>query len=135
MNQRLGKSWRQFRESEPGRRFQDRYERRQNAESGKLDPRKILNVALGIALILAGLFMVIFPGPGWLTVFLGLGFIAGEFRPVARFMDRLEVWARELLQKAARFWSNSPTATRVLVVVATLLVAAALAAATFLLFF
>ena len=89
MNQELRENWRQFKESMPGRRFRERYERRQSAGREKLEPRRVLNIGLGAALIVAGLLMVVFPGPGWATVFLGLGFIVGESRPVARSMDRL----------------------------------------------
>ncbi len=135
MNEKLHRSWQRFKESEPGRRFQDRYDHRQQSGSGRADAGKVLNVSLGIILILAGLFMVAFPGPGWITVFLGLGFVAGEFSPVARYMDKLELWAREVAGKFLKFWSRSSTAAKVLILSLAALLATALAAGAFLLIF
>jgi uncharacterized protein (TIGR02611 family) len=51
-----------------------------------LDPLvKIVVALVGVLLILAGLAMMLTPGPGWLTVFAGLAVLATEFR-----------WARHL---------------------------------------
>ena len=50
--------------------------------------RLIVAVA-GVAVIAAGIVMLPFPGPGWLTIFLGLGILASEFP-----------WARRLLHVA-----------------------------------
>jgi uncharacterized protein (TIGR02611 family) len=44
---------------------------------------------LGLAIVVLGLIMVPFPGPGWLVVFLGLAVWASEFE-----------WAQRLLQRA-----------------------------------
>jgi len=46
---------------------------------------------LGLAIVVLGLIMVPFPGPGWLVVFLGLAVWASEFE-----------WAQRLLQRARR---------------------------------
>lgn len=54
--------------------------------------------------MLTGLVMLITPGPGWVTLFLGLGLVAGESLPTARLMDRAEVRGRKLLRRAAKFW-------------------------------
>lgn len=64
----------------------------------------------GLALMLAGLVMLVVPGPGWLTLFLGLGLVAGESLPTARLMDRAEVRGRKVLRRATRFWRGSPGA-------------------------
>ena len=44
---------------------------------------------VGLVIVIAGLLMVPFPGPGWLVVFLGLAVWASEFE-----------WAQRLLQRA-----------------------------------
>lgn len=46
---------------------------------------------LGLVVVVVGLIMVPFPGPGWLVVLLGLGLWASEFE-----------WAQHLLQLARR---------------------------------
>ncbi|WP_084463717.1 TIGR02611 family protein [Microtetraspora fusca] len=52
---------------------------------------KIVVGVLGAALVVAGLIMVPFPGPGWLVVFAGLAVLATEFP-----------WAHRLLGFAKR---------------------------------
>ncbi len=52
---------------------------------------KIVVGVLGAALVVAGLIMVPFPGPGWLVVFAGLAVLATEF-----------AWAHRLLGFAKR---------------------------------
>jgi uncharacterized protein (TIGR02611 family) len=43
----------------------------------------------GFAVMLAGVALLVLPGPGWLLIFLGLGILSTEY-----------VWARRLLMKA-----------------------------------
>ena len=124
---RVKRSWRQFAESEPGSRFQDRYRRRRRAEGGKLSLGRVLNVAGGLGLAVAGIAMVIFPGPGWITFFIGLGMVAGESLPLARFLDRVEVLLRALGRWAAETWKRLPWAGKALLVLAVLVCAAAVA--------
>jgi uncharacterized protein (TIGR02611 family) len=50
---------------------------------------RIVIGVVGLIIVIIGLIMVPFPGPGWLVVFLGLAIWATEF-----------VWAQELLQLA-----------------------------------
>ena len=47
--------------------------------------------ALGLVIVVVGLIMVPFPGPGWVVVFIGLAVWATEF-----------VWAQRLLRRARR---------------------------------
>jgi hypothetical protein len=80
---RMKQSWRRFKESKQGHRFQDRY-RRQESEHGWRDPSRLFYVVGGLVLAVGSLLLGVLPGPGMLTFFVGLGMIAGEFRPVAR---------------------------------------------------
>jgi hypothetical protein len=45
-------------------------------------------IVFGFTLLALGVIMIITPGPGWLTILLGLGILAAEF-----------VWARTLLDR------------------------------------
>ncbi len=126
MIEKIRESWQSFKESEPGQRFKDRYRRRQQSKSGKFDLGLVVSVLGGILIVLGGIVAVPGPGPGWLIVFLGLGLVAGEFRPIARFMDWAEVRLRRLARWAAGVWVNSSPAVKALIVVAILLCAAAL---------
>ena len=53
--------------------------------------RRAFRVVAGFTLLLAGLVMVITPGPGWLVIFLGLSLLAAEF-----------IWARRLMERMKR---------------------------------
>ena len=97
------------------RRFQDRYRRRQESEHGWKDLRRLLYVVGGLILALGSLAFGVLPGPGMLTFFVGVGMIAGEFRPVARLLDWSELRAREFGRWVGGIWRAS-AAGKVLVV-------------------
>jgi uncharacterized protein (TIGR02611 family) len=48
--------------------------------------KRFLKVLVGFTLLALGILMIATPGPGWLTIVLGLGLLAAEY-----------VWARRLL--------------------------------------
>jgi uncharacterized protein (TIGR02611 family) len=130
---RLRQHWREFSESKPGHRFQERYRRRQQAGRGHILKRVFL-IVLGAVLALGSLFLAPLPGPGFATVFLGLAILAGELLPAARFLD----WAELRLRKLARFvrlvWRSSFLGKVSIVAIAALL-AAAIAYVVYRLFF
>ena len=68
-------SWRRFRASEPGYRFQDRYRRQQESEHGWTDPRRLFYLVGGLILAGGSLLLGALPGPGMLTFFVGLAMI------------------------------------------------------------
>jgi uncharacterized protein (TIGR02611 family) len=51
---------------------------------------KVFVTVLGGVFVLAGLIMLITPGPGWLAIFLGLGIWGTEFH----WAHRLNLWAK-----------------------------------------
>ena len=53
--------------------------------------RRVFRVVAGFTFLIAGVVMLITPGPGWLVIFLGLGLLAAEF-----------VWARRLMERIKR---------------------------------
>jgi uncharacterized protein (TIGR02611 family) len=53
--------------------------------------RRISRIVFGFTLLLAGIVMIVTPGPGWLVILLGLGLLAAEF-----------VWARRLMERIKR---------------------------------
>jgi uncharacterized protein (TIGR02611 family) len=50
--------------------------------------KRVLKIVFGFTLLALGVIMFFTPGPGWLTVLLGLGVLAAEF-----------VWARRVLER------------------------------------
>ncbi len=53
--------------------------------------RRVFLIIAGFTLLLAGVVMLVTPGPGMLVIFLGLGLLAAEF-----------VWARRLMERMKR---------------------------------
>jgi tellurite resistance protein TerC len=52
--------------------------------------RRVFLIIAGFTLLLAGVAMLVTPGPGVLVIFLGLGLLAAEFVWARRLMDRLK---------------------------------------------
>lgn len=52
--------------------------------------RRLFRIVIGFTLLLVGAVMLITPGPGWLTMLLGLGLLAAEFVWARRLMDRIK---------------------------------------------
>jgi uncharacterized protein (TIGR02611 family) len=50
--------------------------------------KRWVKILFGFTLLALGVVMIVTPGPGWLTIILGLGILAAEF-----------VWARTLLDR------------------------------------
>ena len=108
--------WRRFlKHSATGRRFRDRYHRRQQAGRSHSTPKRAFYVAFGVALALGSLLLAPLPGPGWGTFFVGLGMVAGEVLEVARLLDRAEVILREVLRGAKGVWGKSAPRVRALI--------------------
>lgn len=107
MLQKFKESWQHFKEVEPGRRFQDRYEKRQCECQGKFDLSKVVNIVAGVVVTALGLFMMPAPGPGAPIVIVGLSLIGSEFRPLACFLDKVEVRLRPLAAKAKHIFDTA----------------------------
>lgn len=57
--------------------------------------RKTLVLILGSSIIITGLIMLIFPGPGWAAIFIGFAVLASEFA----FAERARDWMIAQIQK------------------------------------
>ena len=51
--------------------------------------RRVFLIIAGFTLLLAGVIMLVTPGPGLLVIFLGLGLLAAELVWARRLMDRM----------------------------------------------
>lgn len=123
MIERLKSNWEEFKESEPGHRFKDRYHRRRQDEEGHI-LKRIFLITLGAVIAVGSLVLSPLPGPGWGTVFIGLMILGGELLPAARFLDWAEVRLRKLGRFIERIWHASVLGKIAIVAVAAALVAA-----------
>lgn len=94
----LKKDWRILRENPPGRRFQARY-RYRTIDAPPSAAGRTARIAIGVALLPVGVFLWFVPGPGWLTIFVGLGLLAGESRRLSRFLDGVELGIRGIIRR------------------------------------
>jgi uncharacterized protein (TIGR02611 family) len=133
MVEQMKRHWREFRESEPGERFKERYRRRQETERGHILWRIFL-ITLGTIITVGSLILAPLPGPGWATVFVGLMILGGELLPAARFLDWLEVRLRRLWQLVHKVWRASFLG-KVAVIVLAVLCAAVIVYVGYLLLF
>ena len=82
------------RDADPERDWEWRRRIRSNPHSHRVY-RTIVGV-VGTIVIVGGLVMVPFPGPGWLVVFVGVGILASEFDWAKRLLDfgkaKLHAW-------------------------------------------
>ena len=86
----LRRQWDHFAASSSGRRFEARYRLRRARRYGFL--WRILISGAGVALMLAGLAMLVLPGPGILALIIGAALIAEESLVAARILDRMDAW-------------------------------------------
>jgi phage shock protein PspC (stress-responsive transcriptional regulator) len=120
MIQKARENWRRFKQSEPGHRFQDHHRHHQSRIGRRSYLRGFFGIVGGLLVVVGGLIAVPGPGPGWLVILLGLGIIAGESLSFARSFDRAEVKLRGLVRRVGDLWRISPTAVRILIVLAIL---------------
>jgi hypothetical protein len=110
--------WRLLWNLDAGHRFQTRYHsRRLHRERGKTSSYgRIFNLVGGPVLIAAGFAFLPTPGPSYIIVVIGSWMLAGEFLPLARLFDRIEVRLRKLGRWIKTSWFRASTLEKVLVV-------------------
>lgn len=124
MIREMKKNWEHFKESEPGDRFKERYEHRQEGERGWADPRRLFNVIVGTVRVVGSAFFGWAPGPGMLTFVIGLGMIAGEFRFAAHFLDWSEIHGRGFWDFVVATWRSSIMGKAIVLLCALALISA-----------
>src|SRR5829696_8143378 len=109
MIERIRWNWRHFASGRAGLRFRERYRLHQSRRRGGFDIIRISYILGGALLIAMSVLLGWLPILGWGTAILGLSMIAGEFYPVARLMDWLELRAREILGPMGKAFVRMPT--------------------------
>lgn len=98
----LKKRWRDFKQGEPGKRFQDRYFRRRRTPRSQF--WKVALLGGGTLIMAVGLVMLVAPGPGILVLVLGASFVAQESYFAAQLLDRAEIFGRNCAAWGLRQW-------------------------------
>jgi len=109
MIERIRWNWHHFASGRAGLRFRERYRLHQSRRRGGFDIVRICYIVGEALLIAVSALLGWLPVLGWGTAILGLSMIAGEFYPVARLMDWLEVRVRQLLGPLGKAFVRMPT--------------------------
>ena len=120
LNERVRAHWEEFKSGKPGRRFQQRYERRQR--QGHSTVVKFLYIAVGLVLFAVGLVMLPAAGPGFLVLFPAAALIAEESYLAARAFDWMELKVRALTDWAEGWWKRAPLALKAAIVLVAIVV-------------
>lgn len=86
--------------------FRDRFATKYSSTRESVRTNRVLNatwksiiLVVGFSFIGLGVFFLIFPGPGWATIILGLIVLASEFAWARRVLDPVQAMANRLAEK------------------------------------
>lgn len=84
-----------MRRSEPSVSLYDRSKQRQSRHTIRTLPvvnriKRLIKIVMGFTVLAIGVAMLALPGPGWLTIAVGLAILAGEYVWARRLLDRLK---------------------------------------------
>ncbi len=74
--------------------------------------KRIVKMIFGFGLLLAGIIMLVTPGPGWAAIFGGLFILASEFHWARRLLDYLKGRFRQLRDAALRAEKKDSSAAK-----------------------
>jgi hypothetical protein len=123
----LKKTWHHFRDAEPGKRFLLHYRRHQRGSRSKF--ATVGYMALGVALVGAGVIGLIVPGPGLLGIALGFAVLAQESENASKALDRLELWIRHQVARFRKWWKQASLLSKIVVTGLSCIIGFAVAAA------
>jgi len=116
----LKNRWHELAEEPAGRRFQNRFRRKQKEGHGSL---RIVGMIVGILFIAGGIVLLVIPGPGTVLLIIGAAFLAETSEVSARVLDRLELKLRTFGEWALDRWRRTGMIARSALVISTVAVA------------
>ena len=63
--------------------------------------KRLVRIVFGFTLLVLGAAMLVLPGPGWVTIALGLAVLATEYVWARRLLDRIKKTARDVKSRVA----------------------------------
>jgi len=64
---------------------------------GLTQAKRLIKIAVGFTLVALGIAMLVLPGPGIVTIMLGLAILSAEYVWARRLLDRMKSVARDAL--------------------------------------
>lgn len=68
--------------------------------------KRIARIVAGFALLLAGAAMLVLPGPGWVTIALGLALLAKDFKWARRALDQIKDTGHKSAELSREWWAR-----------------------------
>jgi tellurite resistance protein TerC len=72
--------------------------------------KRLAKIVFGFTLLAVGVALLVLPGPGWLTIALGLALLAGEYVWARKLLDRLKQLGGKL-RKSPPAHPDTPAST------------------------
>jgi len=96
--QKIKQEFREVKHGQPGQRFIDHFHRIRRREDGIKTFWKTFGiVAVGLLLVASGFLLSLPPGiPGFLLWIPGLALLSARSKPLAKLLDRVETWVRDI---------------------------------------
>lgn len=79
--------------------------------------KRFLKILFGFTLLLLGGIMIFTPGPGWITILLGLGILGAEYVWAQRLLDRVKQQGGRI--RDSIFNRDKPTGSQLPIAVST----------------
>jgi hypothetical protein len=93
----IQRTWSELKAGKPGSRFREYYKRSRSGHHGAL--RKAVVIVAGSALTVAGMVLLVLPGPGVVVIALGGALIAKESYLAATTLDLVERGSRRVIRR------------------------------------
>ncbi|HEY4179145.1 MAG TPA: PGPGW domain-containing protein [Kofleriaceae bacterium] len=120
---KLQHQWREFKNDQPGKRFENQHDRMAKESRGLL----VAQTVIGALLLVGGIILLFIPGPGLLLMVFGLALIAGISRSLARLLDRAEPPVHRAAHRAKLWWKHASTAVHAALIAGAGVIASAAA--------
>jgi uncharacterized protein (TIGR02611 family) len=75
--------------------------------------KRVARIVAGFALLLAGAAMIVLPGPGWVTIALGLALLAPDFKWAHNSLERLKQAGNQGMVLVRDWWRRFRTGSSV----------------------
>ena len=75
--------------------------------------KRVARIVSGFTLLVAGAAMLVLPGPGWVTIALGLALLAPDYRWAERCLERLRAAGHRGAEAGRTWWRQLRTRSSV----------------------
>lgn len=112
MFNRFKSQWAALKHSEPGHRFQDRYERNRKSRNGAKTLWRIVRIVIAAGFVVVGVLFMFIPGPAIAFYAVAGALLSTDSLPLAKSLDAIELRSRRIGRWVAAKWKPLPIAAK-----------------------